>query len=1837
MIGIGVQSSRMGAGFLGLVCLLSPLCIAKPAVAAAAPDVARSAEKSASQRAAAGKLLHSMPLYFVPNAGQADPAVRFVAHGHGYELDLDQNALAITAFSGHQAGPAPAPVPAPVVMQFDGANPAPQIEGASPDAAKINYLIGNDPKQWHRNLPVYRQVRYQNLYPGIDLVCYGVEGGKLEYDLVVAPGADPGQIRFRFGAGHNPAIGADGDLHVDGTHGSVSLGQPVFYQNMARGKSAIFGSFVQNSSGEFGFRAVKYDHTRPLVIDPPINILYSTYFGGSLDDEAAGMAIDSSGNSYITGDTNSVDMLSTTNAYQPGRAAPTANYQVTNAFIAKFDPSGTLLYGTYLGGSDLEWGGAIAVDANGNAYVTGLSDSSDFPTTPNAYSAPSAYGNQMFISEISADGSTLEYSTIYGNTSYVGPIAYPDNLAVVIGNMGIAVSARNTIYVSASAHSGLPTSPTAYMGSLPGGYLGYAAFVAEFDPTQVGSNQLLASTYFTAPTPSAAQNYTNTTYYGTYSLALTLDNSGNVWIGGEDGTGALPTTANAYQKTVTLGNPSSICGTGSPLISAPWFAEFSSDLSQLKYATYLSGGTAEPNPATCNEWVQGLASGSDGSIYVAGNTSSATFPTTAGALQSTYPGPTLGSAYQQGFVSKFSPGAASLVWSTYLGQSGGATVIAGAPFIDAQNNVWVPGELTGTGGNFPLTSNDLGSCAGPTCAFVTGISSNGSGAVFSTAIGASLWPTIATGVALDSAGNIHVAGLTNDSVFPTSSNAIQSQLNAGLYALAGDGDWFFTILGSGAVTSPTGAYVGGNDGDDTITLTGSGYQQGATCSLVSGGTTIASSQATVSPDGTQITCTFPLAGAALGNYNIVVTEPGGATTTEQNNFTVEQGQGPNIWVNLTGRSHLRSNLPSTMTLTYGNSGDTDAYGVPIFVTIPTGVTVQVLSTLLAVPNPSLLDVSTLPQTVTVGNNTVLPLYVPLIAPGTSGSIQIQVTPPATDTDITLTAYNYEPLDTSLSDLGANLGTWQAGDYNQLKMHSGNLFSERPGIDAEFTLPLFGGTPMDKCLQDTIVFGLQIAGQVVFDAANPLARDYACGAQLAQFIGTAATSMANAAQGAADPAADLGGLAAAGGQTALACFEALEGGTPAGMAVNVALGIISLGIQAYSTLKDCNDAVQTQNPQNKNSSVGGAIDPNDKSGPTGDGSANQYIRQQPLTYNLAFENDPTATLPAATVVVTDQLDPTKVNLSTFSLGLISFGGNTISVPSGTTSFSTLYSLNSSLSVQIQASLNSSTGLATWTFTSIDPSTGLPPTDPTVGFLPPDTNGIVGQGSVLFNVSPISSLATGAQINNTANVVFDSNAAISTPTWLNTIDVTPPASSVTALPSTETASGGQATFNVNWSGTDVGSGVANYTVYVSVNGAAFTPWLVQTTSTSAAYTGTVGNSYAFYSIATDGAGNLEAAKTAAEATTQVVAGSSTTALMASVSSVNAGGSVTLTATVSGPSGSTVVPTGSVEFMLGSTDLSSVPLDGTGAAQLITTTLPVGADNITAVYSGDTNYNGSTSGVVTVTVALIPTTTTLMTSAANANLGTSITFTATVSSGAGTPGGNVTFMNGSNTLGTGTLNGSGVATYTTSSLAAGSYSITADYGGSSTYAASTSAAVAQTITAPSFTVGFNPSTVTVAQGASGSTTLTVTPTGGFSQAVSFSCSGLPMYATCAFSPASLTPSGAAVTTTLTIATNVSTAMLDDNTMPPARNPGERGALFAGLALGLVGLVRARRRAGKMFSVAGCCILFILLAASIASLSGCGGGQQNVTPTGSSTVTVTASGGGVSQTAIVTVTVQQ
>ncbi|MBI3988874.1 MAG: hypothetical protein HY347_04575, partial [candidate division NC10 bacterium] len=251
--------------------------------------------------------------------------------------------------------------------------------------------------------------------------------------------------------------------------------------------------------------------------------------------------------------------------------------------------------------------------------------------------------------------------------------------------------------------------------------------------------------------------------------------------------------------------------------------------------------------------------------------------------------------------------------------------------------------------------------------------------------------------------------------------------------------------------------------------------------------------------------------------------------------------------------------------------------------------------------------------------------------------------------------------------------------------------------------------------------------------------------------------------------------------------------------------------------------------------------------------------------IFFENVETATAPAQEVVITDQLDVAKMDLSTFSLGLIAFGDKQVTPPPGMSEFTTDVDLRpeKNLLVRITAHVDPPTGLLTWRFTSIDPDTGLPPEDPLVGFLPPNKNPPEGEGNVLFTVMPMPGLPTRTEIRNRARIVFDVNPPMDTPEWLNTLDHTKPESQVVPLAPIQPSS----TFEVEWSGTDVGSGIKDYTIFVSEDGGPFTVWLGNITDTSATFTGQPGMPYAFYSVARDQTGNLEEVPPDPDTTTRV----------------------------------------------------------------------------------------------------------------------------------------------------------------------------------------------------------------------------------------------------------------------------------------------------------------------------------------------------------------------------------
>ena len=344
-------------------------------------------------QAAQGKILQGygkLPLTFEANQGQTDERVKFLSRGAGYNLFLTSGEAVLVLrktpaqkkeFSTPKA-PAPGANQSAVLhMQLLEANPASDVSGLDETPGKSNYFIGDDPKKWRTNVANYTKVRYKSVYPGVDLVYYGNQG-QLEYDFVVAPGVDPNKIRLKFRGTGKLRVDEKRDLLL-GPGGEVArLKRPVVYQEVAGQRKAVEGSYVLMSANRIGFQLGEYDHTQPLVIDPVLS--YSTYLGGSGGDGGLGVAVDQLGNAYVTGGTSSTN-FPTVNALQS-----TFGGASQYAFISKINASGSaLVYSTYLGGSGynpgfggqgINFGSGIAVDAPGNAYVTGGTTSPNFPT-----------------------------------------------------------------------------------------------------------------------------------------------------------------------------------------------------------------------------------------------------------------------------------------------------------------------------------------------------------------------------------------------------------------------------------------------------------------------------------------------------------------------------------------------------------------------------------------------------------------------------------------------------------------------------------------------------------------------------------------------------------------------------------------------------------------------------------------------------------------------------------------------------------------------------------------------------------------------------------------------------------------------------------------------------------------------------------------------------------------------------------------------------------------------------------------------------------------------------------------------------------------------------------------------------------------------------------------------------------------------------------------------------------------------------------------------------------------------------------------------------------------
>jgi len=401
--------------FLGL-CVSGLLMLCGQATPAAPGEASPGLAAAAQASARYG----SVPLSFEANEGQADSRFRFLARGQGYAVFLAP-AEAILSLQS----PKPDRHPSIIRMRLSGAKKTPEIAALGPQSGTSNYFIGNDPRKWRRDIAHYARVKYAGVYPGIDLVYYGNQR-QLEYDFVVAPGADPSRIGIEFEGAERVRIDENGDLILHTAAGDAVYHKPVVYQDVDGRQQTVTGSYVRAGKNRVGFRVAAYDRSKPLVIDPVLS--YSTYLGGSKDDEGRAIAVDASGNAYILGDTSSTN-FPVANAIQPGIRTFSGIVLGPDVFVTKLNAAGTaIVYSTYLGGDGFEGGRGIAVDASGNAYITGVTYSTNFPLVAASQSVPGDNGffGDAFVAKLNAAGSALVYSTYLGGNGVDEALGLPE-------------------------------------------------------------------------------------------------------------------------------------------------------------------------------------------------------------------------------------------------------------------------------------------------------------------------------------------------------------------------------------------------------------------------------------------------------------------------------------------------------------------------------------------------------------------------------------------------------------------------------------------------------------------------------------------------------------------------------------------------------------------------------------------------------------------------------------------------------------------------------------------------------------------------------------------------------------------------------------------------------------------------------------------------------------------------------------------------------------------------------------------------------------------------------------------------------------------------------------------------------------------------------------------------------------------------------------------------------------------------------------------------------------------------------------------------------------------
>jgi len=750
-------------------------------------------EPSVQVQAQARSILAGLPLIFEPNVGQGnlqptDSRARFVTHGSGYSMVLGNEGAILSLVTKTRSTSSSSGSESRVQtlgMRLAGASPNVSLSAVDPLPGKSNYFIGNNPAKWRTGVPQFARVRYENVYPGINLVFYGNQG-HLEYDFQVTPSGDPSRAELEFNGAEKLEL-RDGSLVIRGQNGNVRLDAPSVYQEIDGRKQTVDGTFVLRAANRVGFAVGAYDHSRELIIDPILN--FSTYFGGSGDEHNTSVAVDGSLNIYLAGSSTSPNLPVPTGAVQ------TTLHGAQNVYVAKIQPPlgsqvAKLLDLTYLGGSGNDYPVGIGVDGGENPYVAGTTTSGNFPTTAtNAYQAtPASAGTHVFVTKLNFDFTALHYSSyLSGNGTDIasGMTIDPAGNLYVTGTTTSVETSVLDQFPATNLPQRLPFQSTSNAPTQK------QFFVTRVDTNAPGTASIFYSTYFGGGT-----------FNGTLVAdggGITVDTNLNVYFTGTtnftySGCSGCSVTdfpiLNAYQPCLdsppatNIVSPQSCANTTNPTAADAFVAKLNPNApqgQQLIWSTYLGGSQTDSSPGVAID--SGAAN-----VYVVGTTSSPDFISTGAVISfapyqkclnnlasscgTTAAGPT------DAFVARLSNPStgANNVALNYFSYLGGKNDEQGlAITVDTNSGAMITGWTqspfvapAGTDGNFPVfpfPSSIQSNLNGTQDAFIARLNTGAIVGQTTTASWASYFGgtgiDAGTGIALDVNQNTYLAGETN--------------------------------------------------------------------------------------------------------------------------------------------------------------------------------------------------------------------------------------------------------------------------------------------------------------------------------------------------------------------------------------------------------------------------------------------------------------------------------------------------------------------------------------------------------------------------------------------------------------------------------------------------------------------------------------------------------------------------------------------------------------------------------------------------------------------------------------------------------------------------------------------------------------------------------------------------------------------------------------------------------------------------------------------------------------------------------------------------------------------